>query len=139
MDNTVKAFIDLLEANIESESSRSSACKNWTVSLLTGFIVLCKATETMPNYLILIAPIFLLACLDAYYLGTEGWYRDKYNDFVSDAKVGSISAAFVIEERNWGTCIKHAWDKFSSPSIWGFYGGLAVASFILAYIFNYGG
>ena len=139
MDKVVKAFIDLLETNIEAESSRSSACKNWSVSLLTGFIVLCKATDTKPNYLILIAPIFLLACLDAYYLGTEGWYRDTYNDFVNKAKYGNYSSAFVIEERDWSTGIKHGFKKFLSPSVLCFYVGLAVVSSILAYIFNYGG
>lgn len=138
MENTVKPFIDLLEGLIDTEASRSSACKTWTISMITGFILLCKATETTPNYLLLIVPILIFAGLDAYYLGTENWYRNVYAKFVSNAANGNYLEAFIINQRTRSKSISDAKGKILSPSVLFFYLGMITASVILFFIFNYG-
>lgn len=138
MENTVKSYIDLLEGLIDTEASRSSACKTWTISMLTGFILLCKATETTPNYLLLIVPILIFAGLDAYYLGTENWYRNIYNKFVSSVANGNYSEAFIINKRSWWESISDAMGKILSPSVAFYYLGMITASVILFFMLNYG-
>lgn len=131
-----QSFIDILESLIDAESSHSSACKNWLMTILTGFILLCKSSDTMPNFLYLLFPIMLFCYLDAYYLGKESWYRDIYRDFVNKAKDNNFSSAYVIEENSIIQNIKNAIIKLGSPSVLYFYLAIAIASYLLYYIFE---
>lgn len=135
-DARIKGFIDMLEALIETEASHSSACKNWLMTILTGFILLCKSLDTMPNYLYLLFPIAIFGYLDAYYLGREAWYRTIYKDFLNKAKEHDLTTAFVITEKKKSEHISDGLCKIASPSVWPFYLGIAAACYLLYKIFS---
>lgn len=135
-DIRIKSFIDTLESLIDAEASHSMACKNWLMTILTGFILLCKSFDTMPNYLYLLFPIALFCYLDAFYLTKEAWYRTVYKDFLDKAKDGDFSTAYVIEEEDTLVMIGKAIRKMESPSVWCFYLGIAFACLLLFIIFK---
>ena len=78
----IQTHLGILQNIIQRMASSSGACKSYCVTLVSAILVIV-ADKGKPNYaFIALVPILLFLLLDAYYLGMERAFRERYKDFV---------------------------------------------------------
>jgi len=91
------------------------------------------ADKRDPGYVwIALVPIALFFLLDAYYLGLEGQFRDRYNDFIGKLHEGKaeVEDVFIVTPGGGLTgSMRAALVACGSVSVWPFYVLLALMLF----------
>ncbi len=129
----VQSYLTILQGVIGRMASNSAGAKTWCIALVSAIIVVV-ADKVEPGYVwIALVPVALFFLLDAYYLGLERQFRDRYNDFISKLHEGNaeVDDVFIVTLGGGlsGT-MKAAFRACGSVSVWPFY--LLLALMLLA-------
>jgi hypothetical protein len=121
---SVQSHLSILQSVISRMAANSAGCKTWCIALVSAIIVII-ADKQEPDYVwIALTPIALLGLLDAYYLGLEKRFRDKYNDFIRKLHEDQVSIEdmFVVSPGTGCQIVRAAVCSLISLSVWPFYG-----------------
>ena len=129
----VQSYLTILQGVIGRMASNSAGAKTWCIALVSAIIVVI-ADKGEPRYVwIALVPVGLFFLLDAYYLGLERQFRERYNDFIGKLHGGAaeIDDVFIVTPGGGLTgSMKAALVACGSVSIWPFY--LLLALMLLA-------
>jgi len=125
----VQSYLTILQGVIGRMASNSAGVKTWCIALVSAIIVVI-ADKGEPRYVwIALVPIGLFFLLDAYYLGLERQFRERYNDFIGKLHEGTaeVDDVFIVTPGGGLTgSMKAALVACGSVSIWPFYFLLAL-------------
>lgn len=129
----VQSYLTILQGVIGRMASNSAGAKTWCIALVSAIIVVI-ADKGEPRYVwIALVPVGLFFLLDAYYLGLERQFRERYNDFIGKLHGGEakLDDVFIVTPGGGLTgSMKAALVACGSVSIWPFY--LLLALMLLA-------
>jgi hypothetical protein len=129
----VQSYLTILQGVIGRMASNSAGAKTWCIALVSAIIVVI-ADKGEPRYVwIALVPVGLFFLLDAYYLGLERQFRERYNDFIGKLHGGTaeIDDVFIVTPGGGLTgSMRAALVACASVSIWPFY--LLLALMLLA-------
>src|SRR5881397_3221134 len=94
----VQSYLTILQGVITRMASNSASAKTWCIALVSAIIVVI-ADKGQPGYVwISLVPVGLSFLLDAYYLGLERQFRDRYNDFIAKLHEGEakVDDVFIV-------------------------------------------
>jgi len=121
---TVQSYLTILQGVISRMASNSAGAKTWCIALVSAIIVVV-ADKAEPGYVwIAIVPVALFFLLDAYYLGLERQFRDRYNDFIGKLHEGKaeVEDVFIVTPGGGlSETLKAAFGACRSVSVWPFY------------------
>ena len=131
----VQLHLEFMQDIISRLSSKSSACKNWCITLTSAFILLSLRIENGNKYILLsYVPIVIFIILNVYYIYLERSFREEYNNFIDDLHIGNLKITDIykiniaIEQlhdyKKWKSAI-------NSPSILIFYMPLFIINFVI--------
>ena len=124
-----QSYLTILQGVIGRMAANSAAAKSWCIALVSAIIVVL-ADKHKPSYVsIALIPIALFFLLDAYYLGLERQYRERYNDFISKLHEGTaqVDDIFIVTPGGGlGATLGAAFNACASVSVWPFYSVLGV-------------
>lgn len=131
--SSVQAHMATLQAVITRMSQNSASCKAWAIALTSAILVLGGNPNQNTGAWLALVPILLFAVLDAYYLGLEKAFRDAYKTFVAALHEARIAPSdlYDVSPLNRAKNFVQAW---SSPSVWIFYPGLALAVILVGLV-----
>lgn len=125
----VQSYLTILQGVIGRMASNSASAKTWCIALVSAIIVVV-ADKGEPRYVwIALVPVGLFFLLDAYYLGLERQFRDRYNDFIAKLHEGNaeVEDVFIVTPGGGLTgSMKAASMACGSVSVWPFYFLLAL-------------
>lgn len=136
----VHKHLEILQGIIDRLAGNASSCKNWSITLVSGALVLSLTAELREgvqkevifHLAYAIVGIFLL--LDSYYHALERFFRTQSNTLIKSIHAGNFNPAklLVIESHKGGLLtlgytLKAACTSLSTG---GFYGILAAAVFL---------
>lgn len=125
----VQSYLTILQAVIGRMASNSAGAKTWCIALVSAIIVVV-ADKGDPGYVwIALVPVGLFFLLDAYYLGLERQFRERYNDFIGKLHEGNaeVEDVFIVTPGGGLTgSMKAALMACGSVSVWPFYFLLAL-------------
>ncbi len=125
----VQSYLRILQGVIGRMASNSAGAKTWCIALVSAIIVVV-ADKGQPAYVwIALVPVGLFFVLDAYYLGLERQFRDRYNAFIGKLHEGKAEVEdvfIVIPGGGLTASMKAAFIACGSVSVWPFYGLLAL-------------
>lgn len=102
-------------------ANNSFKLKTWTIALVTGISVFNEDNSLdLKVILMILVPIVIFCCLDAYYLYIERKYIELFNH-INDFDREQDKMKMTFEDV---TLTRTYWDSFKSPSIYLFYGAL---------------
>jgi hypothetical protein len=120
----VQSYLTILQGVIGRMASSSAGAKTWCVALVSAIIVVV-ADKADPRYVwIALVPVALFFLLDAYYLGLERLFRNRYNDFIAKLHEGTaeIEDVFIVTPgAGISGTMKAALEACGSVSVWPFY------------------
>jgi hypothetical protein len=120
----VQSYLTILQGVIGRMASNSAGAKTWCITLVSAIIVI-TADKGEPRYVwIALVPVGLFFLLDAYYLGLERQFRERYNDFIRKLHEGKaeVEDVFIVTPGGGlGGSMKAALEACSSISVWPFY------------------
>jgi len=126
---SVQSYLTILQGVISRMASNSAAGKTWCIALVSAIIVVV-ADKAEPGYVwIVLVPVLLFFLLDAYYLGMERQFRDRYNTFIKKLHTGEaeVEDVFIVAPGSgFVQSIKAGLAACGSVSVWPFYGLLAL-------------
>ena len=133
---SVQGYLSILQGVINRMAVNSSGCKTWCIALVSAIIVII-ADKGKPDFVwISVIPIVLFLFLDSYYLGLEKRFRNQYNGFIQKLHAGTaiVDDLFIVTPGRGARVFAIATGKaLISPSVWPFYGLLALMLFIVRY------
>ena len=120
----VQSYLTILQGVIGRMATNSAAAKTWCIALVSAIIVVI-ADKGQPGYVwIALVPASLFFLLDAYYLGLERQFRERYNAFIGKLHQGNaeVEDVFIVTPGGGlsGT-MKAALRACGSVSVWPFY------------------
>ncbi len=128
----VQSYLTILQGVIGRVASNSAAAKTWCVALVSAIIVVVADKREPDLVWVSLLPVGLFFFLDAYYLGLERQFRQRYNDFIAKLHDGKaeVNDVFIVTPGAGLTeSMKAAFQAFGSVSVWPFYSVLAVMLF----------
>jgi len=124
----VQGYLTILQGVIGRMASNSASAKTWCIALVSAIIVVVSDKGEAGFVWIALVPVVLFFLLDAYYLGLERQFRDRYNDFIGKLHNGraEVEDVFIVTPGDGvrGT-MKAALMACGSVSVWPFYSLLA--------------
>lgn len=107
-------------------ASNSAAAKTWCIAIVSAILVVAaERGNGKPEYVwAALVPVGLFFLLDAYYLGLERQFRERYNDFIGKLHEGKaeVDDVFIVTPGSGITgSIKAAFMACGSVSVWPFY------------------
>jgi hypothetical protein len=127
--SAVQSYLTILQGVIGRMASNSAGAKTWCIALVSAIIVILS-DQAEPEYVwIALVPIGLFLLLDAYYLGLERHFRQRYNDFIGKLHDGTaeVEDVFIVTPGNGiRGSLKATLKACGSISIWPFYSLLAL-------------
>ena len=125
-----------MQGVISRMAANSSGCKTWCIALVSAIVVIL-AEQEKPHYVwVSVVPTLLFTFLDAYYLGLEKRFRDKYNAFIQKLHTETIAVEdlFVVTPgKGFKVFLMATGQALLSISVWPFYGLLAGMMFLVRY------
>ena len=125
----VQSYLTILHGVIGRMASNSAGAKTWCIALVSAIIVVV-ADKGEPGYVwIALVPVSLFLLLDAYYLGLERQFRERYNNFIGKLHEdkAEVEDVFIVTPGGGLTgSMKAALMAFGSVSVWPFYFLLAL-------------
>ncbi len=136
---SVICYVQMMQGNISRMSSHSgiikaSVCVIYTV-LITVLSILEKTKEL---WWVALGVTIISGILDAYYLGIEKIYVEKYNNFVEELNNGIVNEEKIYNmkprnTKNKAELLANIILSFKSFSIYGFYLLLVIISLLLRF------
>jgi hypothetical protein len=123
------AHMNMLQAVIARLAGNSASCKTWCSGLVTALLGVAASTRTPQLLYLALAPVLMMAFLDASYLRQEQRVRAQFEALAAKARAGAYGCAdlfeFHLDEST--SRLTSRWRALLSWSIWPYYGGLVVA------------
>jgi len=129
----VQSYLTILQGVIGRMASNSAGAKTWCIALVSAIIVVVADKYESGYAWIALVPVGLFFLLDAYYLGLERQFRDRYNDFIGKLHEGTaqVEDVFIVTPGIGLTgTLRAALKACGSVSVWPFY--LLLALMLLA-------
>ncbi len=136
---SVICYVQMMQGNISRMSSHSgiikaSVCVIYTI-LITVLSILKKTKEL---WWVALGVTIISVILDAYYLGIEKIYVEKYNNFIEELNNGIVNEEKIYDmkprnTKNKAELLANILLSFKSFSIYGFYLLLVVISLLLRF------
>lgn len=83
-DEDSRLYLTMLQSNIERMATNSKNCKTWMITIVTAFMALESAIQTVNEWILLgLLPIALFWYLDALYLSLERGIRNRERYFIN--------------------------------------------------------
>lgn len=127
---SVQTYVTMLQGVIARMGGNSASCKTWCVTLIAAIAALGVNAEEHGLVLVGVLPLLIFSLLDAYYMGLERDFRDKYNTFVDliHQQQRSENELFQLKPpKGWWRRLGITAAAVGSASIMPFYGILGVA------------
>ncbi len=127
---SVQTYLQMLQGVITRMAGNSASCKTWCVTLVAAIAALGVSADEDSLVLLAPLPILIFSLLDAYYLGVERDFRDKYNTFVGriHQEEASENELFQLKPpKGWLRRLGITVRAVGSASILPFYGILGAA------------
>ena len=125
----VQSYLTILQSVIGRMASNSAGAKAWCVALVSAIIVVV-AGKGEPGYVwIALVPVGLFFLLDAYYLGLEREFRERYNGFIRKLhdRTAEVEDLFIVASSDdLSTTLKNVLTAGQSVSVWPFYSVLGL-------------
>ncbi|MBI4536184.1 MAG: hypothetical protein HY708_07885 [Ignavibacteriae bacterium] len=125
----VQSYLTILQGVIGRMASNSVGARTWCIALVSAIIVVI-ADKGEPRYVwIAVVPVGLFFLLDAYYLGLERQFRERYNDFIGKLHEGKaeVEDVFIVTPGgDLAGSMKATLVACGSVSVWPFYVLLAL-------------
>ena len=124
----VQSYLTILQGVIGRMGSNSAGAKTWCIALVSAIIVVIADKGEPGLVWIALVPVGLFFLLDAYYLGLERQFRDRYNDFIGKLHDGraEVDDVFIVTPGGGiHGSMKAALMACGSVSVWPFYSLLA--------------
>lgn len=119
--------LKLIQGAIARMSGNSFLLKGWTVTLVAALFAFAAKDADRAFIVIAWVPLVVFGLLDTYYLWQEKLFREHYAT-VAALPAGQVNFSMNIEPhkqtRKWR-------QSFVSPSIYGFYGPLALLLLVI--------
>jgi len=80
--SAVQSYLSILQGVISRMAANSASCKTWCITIVSAILVLLGRNAESNLLYVAIVPVILFCILDAYYLGLERSFRQRYNKFV---------------------------------------------------------
>ena len=127
----VQSYLTILQGVIGRVASNSASAKTWCVTLVSAIVVVVAQKDAPdPDILwISLLPVALFFLLDAYYLGLERQFRERYNDFIKKLHDGTarVDDVFIVTPgAGLGKTLSEAVKACGSVSVWPFYSLLTI-------------
>lgn len=129
----VQTYLTILQSVIGRMASNSASAKTWCIALVSAIIVVVADKREAGFVGIALVPVGLFFLLDAYYLGLERQFRDRYNDFIGKLHDGraEVEDVFIVTpDGGVPGSMKAALMACGSVSVWPFY--FLLAAMLLA-------
>lgn len=120
----VQSYLTILQDVIGRMASNSAASKTWCIALVSAIIVVTADKGQTRLVLIALVPVVILFFLDAYYLGLERQFRERYNVFIDKLhrNTAEVDDVFIVTPGSGlSGSMKAALLACGSVSIWPFY------------------
>jgi hypothetical protein len=120
----VQSYLTILQGVIGRMASNSAGAKTWCIALVSAIIVVVADKRQAGYVWIALVPVALFFLLDAYYLGLERQFRDRYNDFIRKLHENraEVDDVFIVTpDSDLAGSMKAAFKACGSVSIWPFY------------------
>jgi len=131
---SVQSYLSILQDVIGRMGTNSAGCKTWCIALVSAIVVIIS-DKGNPNYAwATLIPIVLFFFLDAYYLGLERRFRERYDTFIRKLHSGAADMAdvFIVTlEPGLGKTLEATFKACFSISVWPFYGFLFIMLIIV--------
>src|SRR6266849_609668 len=121
----VQSYLTILQGVIGRVASNSASAKTWCVTLVSAIVVVVAEKGGPPDLIwISLLPVALFFLLDAYYLGLERQFRERYNTFIKKLheEKAKVDDVFIVTPG--GDLADTLWEAFKacgSVSVWPFY------------------
>ena len=133
-DNTNKIkHLEMIEEIIKRMASNSFAIKGWAVAIVSAIIAYGKDQTNWKYYITAFIPLFVLHCLDSFYLYIERKYLDLYEK-VRMKKNTQIDFDMNTDYFNKDNKMKLYIKSFLSFSVMLFYPVLGLLVLVIMYI-----
>lgn len=127
--NNLHKHLDYIQNTITRMASNSFYIKGWTITLVSGILVLASKTSGWWYYLFPSCPILFFWALDSYYLYLERKFKDLY-DYVRTKKEDKIDFSMKINNSILSHKTKYL-KCLISPSTMFFYLPLLVVTIVI--------
>jgi len=132
----VQSYLGILQGVINRMAANSSGAKTWCIALVSAMLVII-ADKGKPEFVwVSVFPIVLFLFLDAYYLGLEKRFRDRYNEFIRKLHDGTadVEDLFIVTPgAGWRVFASSTGKAVGSLSVWPFYGLLGAMLLLVRY------
>lgn len=139
-NDLITSHMSTIQGLISRFAGNSANCKNMCLTLVSAILALLSANKDPQTFKIAYSVLFLMAWMDAYYLGKERTAVDLSKDAAKKIQTGVFTYEdvykFTLGDRGW----KPIWNAFKamlSHSIWPFYGGLLVCLLVMQWYFAF--
>lgn len=125
--------LEFIQGVVNRLASASFRVKGWSVVLVSALLVLSERAESLQLGFVALLPVVILWGLDGYYLAEERLFRRLY-DQVRERKENDIDFSMEAQgsKRTGRSWLSLWWRAVGSPTLWPFYGALAVLSAVAA-------
>lgn len=131
----MQGHLAILQGIITRMATNSANAKTWCVALVSAIVVVA-AEQRQPRLMVVcLLPVVLSLFLDAYYLGLEMQFRDRYVEFVRKLHSGEARTEdlFVVGARPEPVAsLRETGKALRSLSIWPFY--VLLALMLISYL-----
>ena len=121
---SVQSYLSILQGVIGRMGSNSAGCKTWCIALVSAIVVIIS-DKANPNYIwATLIPIALFFFLDAFYLGLERRFRERYDEFIKKLHKGetTVEDLFIVAlEKGLCKTLEATFRAAVSISVWPFY------------------
>lgn len=133
----VQGYISLLDSIICRMANNSANAKNWLMTILAAAIAIQWSQDNLSKVVWLLAPTFLFALTDLYYLGMERHFKKIESDFIESVRKDSNveRSLYNIPKTTKLEQVVNTLKAIDSLSIWPFY-GIVVAAILVIYFYN---
>ncbi len=136
----ITAHMATVQGLISRFAGNSANCKNMCLTLVAAILALLSANKEPQTLNIAYCILFLMAWMDAYYLGMERTAVEHSREAAKKIQTGTFTYADVYKIAIGGRGWKPIWNAFSamlSHSIWPFYGGLLACLLAIQWYFAF--
>jgi hypothetical protein len=106
--SSVQGYLAALQGTISRMASNSANCKTWCITAVSALLVAMVEKEDIEPIRVLLVPIVMFGLLDAYYLGLERVFRERYDKAVQSLAVGVLTSNELFRispELSWGAMV----------------------------------
>lgn len=119
----VQSYLNILQGIVGRMAANSANCKTWCITAVSALLVVMADKHKPEMVSVLVVPVVLFGFLDAYYLGIERSFRERYDTFIGALHDGTagIKDVYGLPRPSSGELAKRTISAIASISVAPFY------------------